>query len=239
MHPPSAPSSPPFPPHALPAWVYAHPEMVCLEYKRIIKTSWRVVGHVNSIHMTLDPGRDSVSHTKRVFRKDKFEPEPGEPPSMGRAWATIARAPLHTRKRILRSGGVARRVDRAEKVVSMYKYCGFLLAAALAAPPASYADCDRTAGAEAFTKCSACHSLQPGQHLMGPSLAKLRDRKAGRVDGFVFSTILRTSDVVWNEETLNRFIEDPQRAMPGTAMPFRGLKNTSERAALVCYLLEQ
>jgi phenylpropionate dioxygenase-like ring-hydroxylating dioxygenase large terminal subunit len=47
-------------PARLPAWVYAHPEMACLEYERIIKTSWRVVGHVNSIHMTLDSGRDSV-----------------------------------------------------------------------------------------------------------------------------------------------------------------------------------
>jgi phenylpropionate dioxygenase-like ring-hydroxylating dioxygenase large terminal subunit len=53
------------PPRALPAWVYAHPEMARLEYERVIKTSWQLVGHVNSIpragdYMTLDLGRDSV-----------------------------------------------------------------------------------------------------------------------------------------------------------------------------------
>ena len=74
---------------------------------------------------------------------------------------------------------------------------------------------------------------------MGPSLARLRGRKAGSVEGFVFSMALRNSDVLWSEETLNRFIEDPQNTMRGTVMPFRGIKDPTERAALVCYLLEQ
>lgn len=124
--------------------------------------------------------------------------------------------------------------------MSIYKSCWLLIpAAALAVSQTSYAGCDRARGAEAFTKCSACHSLQPGQHLMGPSLAKLRDRKAGGVEGYVFSMALRNSDVVWTEETLNRFIEDPQNTMRGTTMPFRGIKDPTERAALVCYLFEQ
>jgi cytochrome c len=74
---------------------------------------------------------------------------------------------------------------------------------------------------------------------MGPSLAGLRDRKAGSVEGFAFSAALRASSVAWNAETLDRFIEDPQGTMRGTAMPFRGIKDATERAALVCYLLEQ
>jgi len=74
---------------------------------------------------------------------------------------------------------------------------------------------------------------------MEPSLARLRDRKTENVEGFVFSAALRTSDVVWNEHTLQRFIEDRQAMIRGTAMPFRGLKDATERAALVCYLSEQ
>jgi cytochrome c len=123
-------------------------------------------------------------------------------------------------------------------IIGSLKSSWMLIAAALAAST-GYADCDRVRGAEAFTKCSACHSLQPGQHLMGPSLAKLRERKAGTVEGFAFSPALRTSDMIWNEETLSRFIEDPQNTVRGTAMPFRGIKDANERAALVCYLLEQ
>src|SRR6266853_1469296 len=52
-------------PRALPAWVYRHPEMTRLEYERLLKPSWQIVCHVNSIpapgdYVTLDLGADSV-----------------------------------------------------------------------------------------------------------------------------------------------------------------------------------
>jgi phenylpropionate dioxygenase-like ring-hydroxylating dioxygenase large terminal subunit len=52
-------------PRALPAWVYNHAEMTRLEYERILRPSWQIVGHVNSIprpgdYLTLDLGPDSV-----------------------------------------------------------------------------------------------------------------------------------------------------------------------------------
>ncbi|HUI61734.1 MAG TPA: aromatic ring-hydroxylating dioxygenase subunit alpha [Steroidobacteraceae bacterium] len=52
-------------PRALPAWVYNHPEMTRLEYERVLKPSWQIVCHVNSIpnpgdYITLDLGPDSV-----------------------------------------------------------------------------------------------------------------------------------------------------------------------------------
>src|ERR1700716_4678630 len=52
-------------PRALPAWTYSHPEMTRLEYERILRPSWQIVGHVNSIpvpgdFITLDLGRDNV-----------------------------------------------------------------------------------------------------------------------------------------------------------------------------------
>jgi phenylpropionate dioxygenase-like ring-hydroxylating dioxygenase large terminal subunit len=66
----SAPQQPLVQPHAplaraLPAWTYGHPEMTRLEYERLIKPSWQIVCHVNSIpepgdFVTLDLGRDSI-----------------------------------------------------------------------------------------------------------------------------------------------------------------------------------
>jgi phenylpropionate dioxygenase-like ring-hydroxylating dioxygenase large terminal subunit len=52
-------------PHALPAWVYNHPEMTRLEIERVLKPSWQIVCHVNSIphagdYETLDLGPESV-----------------------------------------------------------------------------------------------------------------------------------------------------------------------------------
>jgi phenylpropionate dioxygenase-like ring-hydroxylating dioxygenase large terminal subunit len=52
-------------PHALPAWVYNHPEMTRLEHERILLPSWQIVCHVNSIpkagnYETFDMGPESV-----------------------------------------------------------------------------------------------------------------------------------------------------------------------------------
>ena len=52
-------------PHALPAWVYNHPELTTLEIERVLKPSWQVVCHVNSIpragdYETFDLGPESV-----------------------------------------------------------------------------------------------------------------------------------------------------------------------------------
>ncbi len=51
--------------HALPAWVYGHPDLTRLEIERVILPSWQIVCHVNSIprpgdYETLDVGPESV-----------------------------------------------------------------------------------------------------------------------------------------------------------------------------------
>ena len=99
--------------------------------------------------------------------------------------------------------------------------------------------CDAALGEQVFEKCSACHSLVAGQHVMGPSLNGLNGRKAGTVDGFNFSSALRDSAIVWNDVTLNEFLKSPKSFIPGTVMPFGGIRNATERAALVCYLVSR
>ncbi|MBS0389512.1 MAG: Rieske (2Fe-2S) protein, partial [Proteobacteria bacterium] len=52
-------------PHALPAWVYSHPEMTRLEIQRILLPSWQIVTHVSALKKsgdfaTLDLGPESV-----------------------------------------------------------------------------------------------------------------------------------------------------------------------------------
>lgn len=90
---------------------------------------------------------------------------------------------------------------------------------------------------QSFIKCVACHSLEKGKHGVGPSLHNLNGRKAGEVSGFKFSKALRTSDVVWDKETLDAYLVNPQKHIPRNRMAFGGLKNAEERQALVCYLL--
>jgi len=108
-----------------------------------------------------------------------------------------------------------------------------------AAMSARASDCDTAQGKRVFEKCAACHSLLAGQHMMGPSLNELNGRKAGTVGGFNFSIALRDSGIIWNDITLNAFLKSPQSFIPGTVMPFGGIQNAAERAALVCYLVSR
>lgn len=101
------------------------------------------------------------------------------------------------------------------------------------------AACDSaTAGQRQFAKCAACHSLEPGVHMMGPSLAGLKGRQAGSVTGFVFSPAMAQADRAWNRDTLSDFLTNPADSLPGNAMPFGGLRDEAQREALVEFLLE-
>ncbi len=59
-------------------------------------------------------------------------------------------------------------------------------------------------GRRAFSACMACHSLESGRHMTGPSLANIWNRKAGTVDNFIrYSDALKTTDLIWNAENLD------------------------------------
>lgn len=72
---------------------------------------------------------------------------------------------------------------------------------------------------------------------MGPSLASLEGRKAGSVDGFLFSAAMESSDIVWDQDSLSAFLANPSEFMPGMVMPFGGLRDETQRNALVEFLL--
>jgi cytochrome c len=92
-------------------------------------------------------------------------------------------------------------------------------------------------GARAFRACAACHSLAPGRHLTGPSLAGVWGRPAGTAEGFTrYSEVLKSADVVWNAETLDPWLADPQRFIPGNRMTFPGIKDERARGDLIAFL---
>lgn len=110
------------------------------------------------------------------------------------------------------------------------------LALWLVAAPA-LGDGDSIRGARAFGACAACHSMERGRHLTGPSLAGVWGRKAGAVQGFArFSSALRNSGIVWNESTLDEWLADPGRTVAGNYMLFRGISDGRTRADLIAYL---
>jgi cytochrome c len=103
--------------------------------------------------------------------------------------------------------------------------------------PVGHAAGDLEAGARAFRACAACHSLEPGRNMTGPSLVAVWGRHAGSVEGFTrYSRALTSADVVWNEKTLDAWLADPQALIPGNRMTFRGVKSQETRADLIALL---
>jgi cytochrome c len=88
---------------------------------------------------------------------------------------------------------------------------------------ASAADSGDPAAGKAYfsTTCMQCHTADPaeGGGEIGPSLVGLYGRAAGVGDTrFVYSAALKESKLVWNPETLDRFLTDPAMMVPGTTM---------------------
>lgn len=91
-------------------------------------------------------------------------------------------------------------------------------------------------GEEVFIKCSSCHVLEAGVNRIGPSLAGIVGRPAGTVEGYTYSEANANSGIIWTEEKLFQYLEDPQRIIPGTKMAFAGLPAGQDRTDIIAYL---
>jgi cytochrome c len=82
-------------------------------------------------------------------------------------------------------------------------------------------------------RCTGCHAIDANRE--GPHLRGVFGRKAGAVPGFGYSTALKNSGVTWNEDSLNKWLTDPDTMIPGNNMDFHVIK-ANERADLVAFL---
>ncbi len=98
------------------------------------------------------------------------------------------------------------------------------------------ASADAGKGAKVFTKCKACHKVEPGENATGPSLFGVVGRPIDSAPGFSYSGALLQVGETWTPENLNHFLTNPKAAAPGTAMGFAGLKKDTDRANVIAYL---
>ena len=93
---------------------------------------------------------------------------------------------------------------------------------------------DAARGEQIYGRCAACHALEYDR--VGPKHCGLIGRKAGAVEGFEYSDAMKKSKLVWNAKTLERFLADPVRTVPGTTMTYAGVPDSKDRADLIAYL---
>jgi cytochrome c len=96
---------------------------------------------------------------------------------------------------------------------------------------------DPARGAAALQACAACHSTIAGTHLTGPSLANIWAHKAGTIQGFArYSEAMKRANIVWTDDTLDKWLRDPDAFVPGTSMTFQGLREERMRQDVIAYL---
>ncbi len=93
---------------------------------------------------------------------------------------------------------------------------------------------DATRGAAVYTSsCGACHSLDVNR--VGPRHRGVYGRKAGSIGDFAYSRALKAAGVVWDSQTLDKWLQGPMNFVPGARMGFR-LGDAQKRADVIAYL---
>jgi cytochrome c len=117
----------------------------------------------------------------------------------------------------------------------MKKYYALLILVCLSDVALGAGDPQR--GARLFGQCAACHSVQEGEHMTGPSLAHAWNHKAGTAKGFMrYSDAVKRSEAKWDVTTLDMWLRNPAQLIPGNNMTFPGVKEAKDRADLIAYL---
>jgi cytochrome c len=109
------------------------------------------------------------------------------------------------------------------------------LMSVIATPASSAGDAER--GAALFRACAPCHSLKPDQNMTGPSLAGLWERKAGSLASFDrYSPALKSSEIVWDDKSLDVWLKSPQSLVQHNGMIFKGIPDAQQRSDLIAFL---
>jgi cytochrome c len=83
------------------------------------------------------------------------------------------------------------------------------------------------------SRCTGCHSVD--QNRIGPAHQGVFGRRAGRVTNYDYSPALKSSKVVWSDKTLDAWLTNPERTIPGQKMGYQ-VTDATDRADLIAYL---
>jgi cytochrome c len=95
---------------------------------------------------------------------------------------------------------------------------------------------DPALGKKVFAKCQACHSLEAGKNKVGPTLHGVMGRASASEAEFKYSDAMKNAHLTWDPATLDEYLTNPRKKVPGTKMAFPGIIKEKDRADLISYL---
>jgi cytochrome c len=96
---------------------------------------------------------------------------------------------------------------------------------------------DASKGRDIFiVRCLGCHAFTCNKE--GPRLGGLFGRKAASVEDYgYYSQDLKNSEIVWAEESLDAWFEDPAKFAPASVMAENGkVEDAEQRQQLIAFL---
>jgi cytochrome c len=87
--------------------------------------------------------------------------------------------------------------------------------------------------------CGTCHAIDRPRTIFGPHLVGVYGREAGMARSYRYTFEMSTSGIVWDEETLDALMVNPQTLVPGTNMYFSGMRDAESRAHIIAFLRQQ
>ena len=107
-----------------------------------------------------------------------------------------------------------------------------VLLLALSVMPVAAADVEH--GKALYQTCAACHTERPDA--LGPSLKGIFGRKSGTLEDFRYSNAMRRANLVWDDDNLRAYIQDPQAKVKGNRMPYGGVTDPKDVDDVIAYL---
>ena len=125
------------------------------------------------------------------------------------------------------------RITEAE-TVALAQWARGLQAAGAGSVAQFAEDGDPVRGKDIFERrCNGCHALN--QNREGPRLKGVYGRNSAAIAGFPYSPSLKNAHIVWNETTLEQWLSDPDRLVPGNNMDFH-VARAQERRDVISFL---
>jgi len=100
------------------------------------------------------------------------------------------------------------------------------------ASPALAADAEH--GKALFAPCAACHTDRADA--LGPNLKGVFGRKSAALEDFRYSSAMKRANLVWDDDNLRAYIQDPQGKVKGNRMPYGGMRDARDADDVVAYL---
>ena len=105
----------------------------------------------------------------------------------------------------------------------------------LLSSPAALSAGEPTEGQKIFVRCAGCHSTVAGETKVGPSLAGVFGRKSGTETGFNYSPAIKSANITWDKNSLDKYLTNPAAMVHGTRM-FINVPSAEDRQNLISYL---